>query len=375
MLEYTGILVEYFDNCDTDEMYIFVIIDMITKLGISYSLNIFWQVSNIPLEVKPLLTDSDILEMLRVLPSDHNIHIYLEGIERLNEHNQHWSEHNEPEIDEAEPVQLEITEPEINEPAEPEINEPEQAEPEINEPEINEPKPVEPKINEPEIDEPEPDEVRINYEYEAPQKSSDESDFYASDNDFENSEVELSDLNTGVENDEMIIVSDSEDGNSDLLYSADESDGDGSHRNPKHPEFNTATDIVNPKLKAGLIFANKKILRAAIRMYAIKNRYNVKFRRNVNKRIQQDVRNGYGIMVSASKCSRAKCIALEKLHEAVGVDANDSIYPLAFAVVESENQSSWFWFLELLGNDLELNNSHILTFMTDRQEGLVEAVA
>ncbi|KAE8659493.1 hypothetical protein F3Y22_tig00116962pilonHSYRG00536 [Hibiscus syriacus] len=252
-LEYTGILVDYFDNCDVDEMSLFEIIDMITKLGISYSLKIFWQVSNIPLEVKPLLTDSDILEMLRVLPSDHNIHIYLKCIERLNEHNKHWSEHNEPEIDEAEPVQQEITEPEINEPAEPEINEPEQVELEINEPGINEPEPAEPEINEPEIDEPEP-----------------------------------------------------------------------------------------------------------------------------------------------AECSRAKCIALEKLHgnhteqytklydylrifgghllAAVGVDADDSIYPLAFAVVESENQSYWFWFLELLGNDLELNNSHILTFMTDRQKGLVEAV-
>ncbi|KAE8678482.1 hypothetical protein F3Y22_tig00111409pilonHSYRG00347 [Hibiscus syriacus] len=58
----------------------------------------------------------------------------------------------------------------------------------------------------------------------------------------------------------------------------------------------------------------------------------------------------------------------------VGVDANDSIYPIAFAVVENENQSSWCWFLELLGNDLELNNSHILTFMTDRQKGLIEDV-
>ncbi|KAE8668582.1 Detected protein of confused Function [Hibiscus syriacus] len=229
---------------------------------------------------------------------DHNIHIYLEGIKRLNEHNQHLFEHNEPEIDEAEPNEPEISEPEINEP-------------EPVEPENNKPEPSEPDINEPEIDEPEPAQVRIDAEYEAPQISSDESDF------------------------------------------SDESDGDGSHRKPRHPEFNTATDIINPKLK-------------------------------------QDVRNYYGVMVSTSKCSRAKCIALEKLHGnhteqyaklydylselrytnpgtttvchldervfkrghllvVVGVDADDSIYPLAFAVVESENQSSWFWFLELLG--------------------------
>ncbi|KAK8590295.1 hypothetical protein V6N13_057189 [Hibiscus sabdariffa] len=59
---------------------------------------------------------------------------------------------------------------------------------------------------------------------------------------------------------------------------------------------------------------------------------------------------------------------------AVGIDANDSIYPIAFAVVDSENQSSWNWFLEILGNDLEINNSNSFTFMTDRQKGLMEAV-
>ncbi|KAK8695590.1 hypothetical protein V6N13_000743 [Hibiscus sabdariffa] len=32
---------------------------------------------------------------------------------------------------------------------------------------------------------------------------------------------------------------------------------------------------------------------------------------------------------------------------AVGVDANDSLYPIAYAVVEAENQSAWYWFLSL----------------------------
>ncbi|KAK8639792.1 hypothetical protein V6N13_138161 [Hibiscus sabdariffa] len=39
---------------------------------------------------------------------------------------------------------------------------------------------------------------------------------------------------------------------------------------------------------------------------------------------------------------------------AVGVDANDSIYPIAYAVVEAENQSSWSRFLSLLRTDLEI---------------------
>ena len=53
---------------------------------------------------------------------------------------------------------------------------------------------------------------------------------------------------------------------------------------------------------------------------------------------------------------------------AVGVDSNNGIYPLAYAVVESENTSSWKWFLECLGEDLELYSNSNFTFVTDRQK-------
>ncbi|XP_074298337.1 uncharacterized protein LOC141629194 [Silene latifolia] len=57
---------------------------------------------------------------------------------------------------------------------------------------------------------------------------------------------------------------------------------------------------------------------------------------------------------------------------AVGKDGNCNIYPLAWAVVEVENTNSWTWFLELLMNDIEpVANS--ITFISDRQKGLVEA--
>nr|GEU52455.1 hypothetical protein [Tanacetum cinerariifolium] len=38
----------------------------------------------------------------------------------------------------------------------------------------------------------------------------------------------------------------------------------------------------------------------------------------------------------------------------VGIDPNNEIYPLAYALVEGETKESWNWFLDCLGDDLEL---------------------
>ncbi|GKC10450.1 mutator type transposase [Tanacetum coccineum] len=52
---------------------------------------------------------------------------------------------------------------------------------------------------------------------------------------------------------------------------------------------------------------------------------------------------------------------------AVGVDANNEIYPVAYAIVEAESKTSWCWFLNLLGEDLGkvLIPSLTLTFHRD----------
>ncbi|XP_023756569.1 uncharacterized protein LOC111905124 [Lactuca sativa] len=60
---------------------------------------------------------------------------------------------------------------------------------------------------------------------------------------------------------------------------------------------------------------------------------------------------------------------------AVGLDSNNGIYPLAYAIVETENMSSWKWFLECLGDELELYSNSKFTFMSDRQKGLLPAIA
>lgn len=58
---------------------------------------------------------------------------------------------------------------------------------------------------------------------------------------------------------------------------------------------------------------------------------------------------------------------------AVGVDANDGIFPLAYAIAEGETKDSWIWFLELLKRDLGITegNEHEITFISDKQKGLI----
>ncbi|CAI9295179.1 unnamed protein product [Lactuca saligna] len=60
---------------------------------------------------------------------------------------------------------------------------------------------------------------------------------------------------------------------------------------------------------------------------------------------------------------------------AVGVDYNNGIYPLAYAIVETENTDSWKWFLECIADDLDLYANSNFTFISDRQKGLQIAIS
>ncbi|XP_076937523.1 uncharacterized protein LOC143605201 [Bidens hawaiensis] len=58
----------------------------------------------------------------------------------------------------------------------------------------------------------------------------------------------------------------------------------------------------------------------------------------------------------------------------VGLDSNNGIYPVCYAIMESESNYSWTWFLELLSEDLEIGSNSWFTFMSDRQKGLLQAI-
>ncbi|GJV13633.1 mutator type transposase [Tanacetum coccineum] len=77
--------------------------------------------------------------------------------------------------------------------------------------------------------------------------------------------------------------------------------------------------------------------------------------------VQDQMQKQFEVGVSKMKAFRAKRIASDIMTDspwpgqiltAVGVDANNGIYPVAYAIVEAESKASWCWFLNLRGEDL-----------------------
>ncbi|XP_030478335.2 uncharacterized protein LOC115695410 [Cannabis sativa] len=58
----------------------------------------------------------------------------------------------------------------------------------------------------------------------------------------------------------------------------------------------------------------------------------------------------------------------------VGIDAENAIFSIAYAVCEKETIDSWSWFCDLLKTDLESERPDLYTFMSDKQKGLDNAV-
>ncbi|CAN0904846.1 hypothetical protein LINGRAHAP2_LOCUS23334, partial [Linum grandiflorum] len=64
-----------------------------------------------------------------------------------------------------------------------------------------------------------------------------------------------------------------------------------------------------------------------------------------------------------------------ELLTALGRDANDQMYPIAWCIVEVESRASWDCFLEQLQTDLDIADGHEWCFSLDQQKGLVPSIA
>ncbi|CAN1144751.1 hypothetical protein LINPERHAP2_LOCUS14279 [Linum perenne] len=53
---------------------------------------------------------------------------------------------------------------------------------------------------------------------------------------------------------------------------------------------------------------------------------------------------------------------------AIGKDENNQMFPITWAVVESENKHSWRWFLELLQEEFELDDGTGWSVILDQQK-------
>ncbi|KAL0437231.1 UNVERIFIED_CONTAM: hypothetical protein Sradi_0431000 [Sesamum radiatum] len=59
---------------------------------------------------------------------------------------------------------------------------------------------------------------------------------------------------------------------------------------------------------------------------------------------------------------------------AIGVDPNNNLFPIAYAVVNKECRETWEWFLIVLKHDLNIVRDYEFTFMSDKQKGLMQAL-
>jgi zinc finger SWIM domain-containing protein 3 len=75
----------------------------------------------------------------------------------------------------------------------------------------------------------------------------------------------------------------------------------------------------------------------------------------------------------ATDGAHLKGVFVQTLLVAVGIDANNHIVPLAWAVVESETESSWRWFLRELATAIPNLNTETTTLISDRDKGLQSA--
>ncbi|XP_023766429.3 uncharacterized protein LOC111914957 [Lactuca sativa] len=69
-----------------------------------------------------------------------------------------------------------------------------------------------------------------------------------------------------------------------------------------------------------------------------------------------------------------KGIVRGEVISAVGRDANNHIYPLAWAVVCVENKETWKWFIDLLMEDINGGLGAGITLLSDGHKGLLQAV-
>lgn len=84
--------------------------------------------------------------------------------------------------------------------------------------------------------------------------------------------------------------------------------------------------------------------------------------------LKRGLRAGCRPIIGLDGC-HLKGVVKGQLLVAVGKDANEQLYPIAWAVTGAENIDTWTWFLQLLVKDLGIDyEGRKLTIMSDMQK-------
>ncbi|GJU88972.1 mutator type transposase [Tanacetum coccineum] len=128
----------------------------------------------------------------------------------------------------------------------------------------------------------------------------------------------------------------------------------------------------------GQKFTTLKEAKDRVYLHSIESRRNLKLYKNDSVRIRArcdrkvpvfTIRDSLGLDGAFMKGP-----FLGQILVAVGHDSNNGIYPLAFVLVEAESKSSWCWFLQCLGDDIDLHPNSNFTFISDRQKSIILAI-
>ena len=57
------------------------------------------------------------------------------------------------------------------------------------------------------------------------------------------------------------------------------------------------------------------------------------------------------------------------------LDGNGQVFPSSVAIVESENKTTWSWFLSLVKSSFHIGNGENVVFLSDREKGIDHAVS
>ncbi|XP_047263831.1 uncharacterized protein LOC107858381 [Capsicum annuum] len=90
---------------------------------------------------------------------------------------------------------------------------------------------------------------------------------------------------------------------------------------------------------------------------------------------KDDFRVGCRKIVGVDGCWLKDSMYGAQLHAAVGLDGNNNIFPIDYAIVEKECKDTWQWFLNYLAIDIEIEEQYLWTFMSEKQKGLLQAFA